>query len=138
MVANLFDSSGNFRQRNGSFKQPRVEGGSDAARDGFYNLARDAVHRLPPPCPQAGCGETEGPTGQGQRDVHDHSICKSFERMSDNFTVQNENFRDCCIFENSKITLNLETRVYLSYSQFTNKIFSTNVSKLNGLRYSNF
>jgi hypothetical protein len=42
VVANMFDDSGNFRQRNGSFKRPRVEGGAAAAGEGFYDLSRDA------------------------------------------------------------------------------------------------
>jgi hypothetical protein len=48
VVANLFDESGSFRQRNGSFKRQRVEGGGAAARDGFFDLSRDAsVPSLP-------------------------------------------------------------------------------------------
>jgi hypothetical protein len=43
VVANLFDDSGNFRQRNGSFNRQRVEGGGAASRDGFYDLSRDAT-----------------------------------------------------------------------------------------------
>ncbi len=49
VVANLFDSSGNFRQQNGSFKRQRVDGGGGPAKDGFYNLSRDvAAPSLPP------------------------------------------------------------------------------------------
>jgi hypothetical protein len=48
VVANLFDESGSFRQRNGSFKRQRVEGGGVAPRDGFFDLSRDAsVPSLP-------------------------------------------------------------------------------------------
>jgi hypothetical protein len=43
IVANLFDDSGNFRQRNGSFKRLKVGGAGTAAREGFYDLSRDAV-----------------------------------------------------------------------------------------------
>jgi hypothetical protein len=43
VVANLFDESGTFRQRNGSFKRPRVEGAAAASRDGYYDLSRDAA-----------------------------------------------------------------------------------------------
>jgi hypothetical protein len=32
-----------FRQRNGSFKRPRVEGGAGASIDGYYDLSRDAT-----------------------------------------------------------------------------------------------
>jgi hypothetical protein len=42
VVANLFDDSGNFRQRNGSFKRQRVEGGAGASGEGFYDLSREA------------------------------------------------------------------------------------------------
>jgi hypothetical protein len=43
VVANMYDDSGNFRQRNGSFKRPRVDGGNTAARGGYFDLSRDAV-----------------------------------------------------------------------------------------------
>jgi hypothetical protein len=43
VVANLFDASGNFRQRQGSFKRPRVEAGGDGSRDMMYDLSRDAA-----------------------------------------------------------------------------------------------
>ncbi len=49
VVANSFDYSGNFRQRNGSFKRPRVEGGAGASNDGYFDLSRDATVSAPPP-----------------------------------------------------------------------------------------
>jgi hypothetical protein len=60
VVANLFDDSGNFRQRNGSFKRPRVEGGGNAARDGFYDLSRDAVAPTLPSAPRLDIGKIRG------------------------------------------------------------------------------
>jgi hypothetical protein len=48
VVANLFDASGNFRQRQGSFKRPRVEAGGDGARDMAYDLSRDAAPAVLP------------------------------------------------------------------------------------------
>jgi hypothetical protein len=41
VVANLFDSSGSFRQRNNSFKRPRRDDGQDDSRDRQYDLTRD-------------------------------------------------------------------------------------------------
>jgi hypothetical protein len=60
VVANLFDDSGNFRQRNGSFKRPRVEGGGDASRDGFYDLSRDAVATAFPTALKLDVGKIRG------------------------------------------------------------------------------
>jgi hypothetical protein len=48
VVANLFDASGNFRQRQGSFKRPRVEAGGDGPRDAVYDLSRDAAPAVLP------------------------------------------------------------------------------------------
>jgi hypothetical protein len=48
VVANLFDASGNFRQRQGSFKRPRVEAGGDGPRDSLYDLSRDAAPAVLP------------------------------------------------------------------------------------------
>jgi hypothetical protein len=48
VVANLFDASGNFRQRQGSFKRPRVEAGGDGPRDSAYDLSRDAAPAVLP------------------------------------------------------------------------------------------
>jgi hypothetical protein len=48
VVANSFDYSGNFRQRNGSFKRPRMEGGAGASGDSYYDLSRDATVAAPP------------------------------------------------------------------------------------------
>jgi hypothetical protein len=50
VVANSFDPSGNFRQRNGSFKRPRMEDGGGAGGDGYYDLSRcAAAPTLPAP-----------------------------------------------------------------------------------------
>jgi hypothetical protein len=43
VVASLFDVSGNFRQRQSSFKRPRVEGSGDGGRDSVYDFNRDAA-----------------------------------------------------------------------------------------------
>jgi hypothetical protein len=43
VVANLFDDSGNFRQRNRSFKRQRTEGGGADSRDRFFDLSRDVA-----------------------------------------------------------------------------------------------
>jgi hypothetical protein len=41
VVANLFDYSGSFRQRNNSFKRPRRDDDRDDSRDRQYDLTRD-------------------------------------------------------------------------------------------------
>jgi hypothetical protein len=56
VVANLFDDSGNFRQRNGSFKRPRVEGGA-AVWEGFYDISRDACAPSLPTAPKLDVGK---------------------------------------------------------------------------------
>jgi hypothetical protein len=60
VVANQFDDSGNFRQRNGSFKRPRVEGGGAALRDGYFDLARDAVAPSLPNIPKLDLNKIRG------------------------------------------------------------------------------
>jgi hypothetical protein len=60
VVANHFDDSGNFGQRNGSFKRPRVEGGGAAARDGYFDLARDAVAPSLPNIPKLDLNKIRG------------------------------------------------------------------------------
>jgi hypothetical protein len=52
VVANLIDDSGNFRQRTGSYKRPRMDGGGAATRDGHFDLARDAVTPSLPAAPK--------------------------------------------------------------------------------------
>jgi hypothetical protein len=52
VVANTFDSSGNFRSRNDSFKRPRMEARGDVSRDGYYNLSRDPVAACLPNVPK--------------------------------------------------------------------------------------
>jgi hypothetical protein len=39
----MFDDTGNFRQRNGSFERQQLEDVGAGSRDGFYNLSRDAA-----------------------------------------------------------------------------------------------
>jgi hypothetical protein len=60
VVANLFDDTGNFRQRNGSFKRQRVEGGGAVSRDGYYDLSRDAAVAAPPSGPKLDIGKIRG------------------------------------------------------------------------------
>jgi hypothetical protein len=60
VVANLFDDSGFFRQRNGSFKRQRVEGGAAAAGDGFYDLSREASVPSLPNVPKLDVGKIRG------------------------------------------------------------------------------
>jgi hypothetical protein len=60
VVANLFDDSGIFRQRNGSFKRQRVEGGAAAAGEGFYDLSRDASAPSLPNAPRLDVGKIRG------------------------------------------------------------------------------
>jgi hypothetical protein len=60
VVANLFDDSGNFRQRNGSFKRQRVEGGAAATGEGFYDLSREASFPSLPSVPKLDVGKIRG------------------------------------------------------------------------------
>jgi hypothetical protein len=60
VVANLFDDSGNFRQCNGSFKRPRVEGGAGASREGYFDLSRDATATALPPVAKLDVGKIRG------------------------------------------------------------------------------
>jgi hypothetical protein len=54
------------------------------------------------------------------------------------FTVANENFKKCYIFENAKITKALESREQINRSLFTVEFFNINASMLYKLKYSNF
>jgi hypothetical protein len=60
VVANLFDDSGNFRQRNGSFKRQRVEGGAAASGEGFYDISREASFPSLPNVPKLDVGKVRG------------------------------------------------------------------------------
>jgi hypothetical protein len=60
VVANQFDDSGNFRQRNGSFKRQRVEGGGAVARDGYFDLSRDTATPSPPNIPKLDMNKIRG------------------------------------------------------------------------------
>ncbi len=60
MVSNLFDASGNFRQRQGSFKRPRVEGGSGGSRNNVYDLSRDPGTTTLPVQPKLDIGRIRG------------------------------------------------------------------------------
>ncbi len=66
VVANLFDASGNFRQRQGSIKRPRVEAGGDGSRDMMYDLSRDAAPPRPPWPTEIGHRQDPGADGEGQ------------------------------------------------------------------------
>ncbi len=67
-----------------------------------------------------------------------HGICMSYEKMLCFFTVANENFTKCYIFENAKITKALDSREQLSRSLFPLEFFTADASKLYKLKYSNF
>jgi hypothetical protein len=56
VVANLFDSTGNFRQRNWSFKKRRFDGG-ESDREEIYDLNRDSVTASAPPVPRLDIGK---------------------------------------------------------------------------------
>jgi hypothetical protein len=60
VVANTFDSSGNFRSRNGSFKRPRMEAGGDASRDGYFDLSRDVSAATLPNVPKLDVAKIRG------------------------------------------------------------------------------
>jgi hypothetical protein len=60
VVANLFDDSGNFRQRNGSFKRQRTEGGAGASGEGFFDISRDASHPSLPNVSKLDVGKIRG------------------------------------------------------------------------------
>jgi hypothetical protein len=60
VVANMYDDSGNFRQRNGSFKRPRWRGGTRPARDGYFDLSRDAIAPSLPTAPKLDVGRIRG------------------------------------------------------------------------------
>jgi hypothetical protein len=57
VVANLFDTSGNFRQRTASVKRGRYDGGENGSRDGFYDLSRDPASNAPPTVPRLDVGK---------------------------------------------------------------------------------
>jgi hypothetical protein len=65
-----------------------------------------------------------------------HSICLSYERMTDVFTCVNENFYNCSIFENLKITRTLESKEQCCCSLFSNEFFLEHAHKLYCLKYS--
>jgi hypothetical protein len=52
----LFDGSGNFHQRHGSFKGLRTDGGTSAASDGYYDLSREASVAAIPTVPKLDVG----------------------------------------------------------------------------------
>jgi hypothetical protein len=57
VVANLFDSTGNFRQRNWSFKKRRFDGG-ESDREEIYS--KDPVTASAPPVPRLDIGKIRG------------------------------------------------------------------------------
>jgi hypothetical protein len=67
-----------------------------------------------------------------------YEIVASYERVSNVFTTQNENFLNCYIFENKKITINVESKLMVNRSLFGENFFSTNSYILYGLRYRDF
>jgi hypothetical protein len=67
-----------------------------------------------------------------------HSICLSYERLTNAFTCVNENFYNCSIFENCKITRTLDSREQCCRNLFSNAFFIDNAHKLYSLKYSHF
>jgi hypothetical protein len=67
-----------------------------------------------------------------------HGICASYERMMIFFTIANENYKMCYIFENTKITKTLETHDVISRTMFSVDFFNVNAGKLYKLKYCNF
>jgi hypothetical protein len=59
----------------------------------------------------------------------------SYEKMLENFTTVNENYKYCYIFENGKLTIDLTSRETLNREGFTNEFFSNNAAKLFRLKY---
>ncbi len=57
-----------------------------------------------------------------------HEICKSYEKMLENFTTVNENYKYCYIFENGKLTIDLTSRETLNWDGFTNEFFRKIIS----------
>jgi hypothetical protein len=60
VVANSFDSSGNFRSRNGSFKRPRMEAGDGGSRDGYFYLSREPSTACLPNVPKLDVAKIRG------------------------------------------------------------------------------
>jgi hypothetical protein len=54
------------------------------------------------------------------------------------FTAFNENYKECYIYENSRITLDLDTRDMLSRDMFSDNFFTRNASGIFRLRYCDF
>ncbi len=50
-------------------------------------------------------------------------ICASYEKFCNVYTTVDENFRKICVFENSKITIDIESRETFSRSMFTQESF---------------
>jgi hypothetical protein len=67
-----------------------------------------------------------------------HIISKSFERISNAFTTTNENFKKAYIFDNGKITLDVDTRETLSSNLFTNNYFMQFAPNIYRLWYCDF
>ncbi len=67
-----------------------------------------------------------------------HGICMSYEKVQENFTTVNENFKYCYIFENGKLTVDLTSREILNRDSFTNEFFGRHAAKLFRLKYCDF
>jgi hypothetical protein len=67
-----------------------------------------------------------------------HNICVSLEKITNSFTMKNENYRNVYIFENERITLNLESKQILSPNMFTRDFFDQHANALYKQKCSNF
>ncbi len=66
------------------------------------------------------------------------NICRNFEIFQDRFTLHNENFKRCYIFENKHVTRALENREWLHRNIFGNEFYQQYAHKIFGLKYCDF
>jgi hypothetical protein len=62
-------------------------------------------------------------------------ICASYEKFCNAYTTVDENFRKICVFENSKITIDIDSRETFSRSMLTQESFRLYANQLYQLRY---
>jgi hypothetical protein len=64
-----------------------------------------------------------------------HTICSSYEKVSDSFAIYMENYKKSYIFDCRKFTLDLESRELLNYAIFNEEQLRLCTTKLYSLRY---